>query len=186
MSKTHYDTLGVGKEATQEEIKKVFRKLSMETHPDLNKGNNNVERFKQVSEAYNILGNDKARKCYDFELSSNFFGSIKGDAYSNPVHYNSGGHKTHGRKTENGMHRVMETIIRPRNFFILTFGVCSYMAASTFFTAKPVYSDGTTEKVEAWLNPKTNQWETPAPWDPVYQEMQPTLQFVHRSQVKTR
>lgn len=184
MSKTHYDTLGVGKEATQEEIKKVFRKLSMETHPDLNKGNNNVERFKQVSEAYNILGNDKSRKFYDFEQSSNFFGSIKSDASSSTI-YNSGSHN-HGRKPEHGMHRVMETVLRPRNFFLLTFGVCSYMAVSTFFTAKPVYSDGTNDKVEAWMNPKTKQWETPAPWDPVYQEMQPTLQFVHRSQVKAR
>jgi curved DNA-binding protein CbpA len=182
MAKTHYETLGVGKQATHEEIKKVFRKLSLETHPDLNKGKANIERFKQISEAYNIVGNEKARRRYDFELSSDFFGSLRSDAPGTSAHY-SGRRPTHyGRKPENGMHHVMETIYRPRNFLLFTVGVCAYMAASTFFAKKPDFSDE--GSVEAWKNPRTNQWETPAPWDPVYQKLQPTLQNIPRSQVK--
>lgn len=183
MAKDHYDTLGVSRDATHDEIKRVFRKLSLETHPDLNKGTATVERFKQVSDAYKTLGNHKSRKRYDFEQSSNFFGSLRSDAPSTSAHY-SGGQAHYGRKPENGMHRVMETIYRPRNFFLLTLGVCSYMVASAFLTKQPNYSDGASDKVEAWKNPKTNQWETPAPWDPVYRKLQPALHYVPRTDVK--
>ena len=58
----YYDLLGVGKSATQDEIKKAFRKLAIKLHPD--KGGD-PEKFKEVSVAYEVLGDPEKRKMYD-------------------------------------------------------------------------------------------------------------------------
>ncbi len=63
MSKDYYDILGVDKNATQEEIKKAFRKKAHEYHPDKSTGNE--AKFKEVNEAYQVLGNEQKRKQYD-------------------------------------------------------------------------------------------------------------------------
>jgi DnaJ-class molecular chaperone len=61
-----YEVLGVSRSATQDEIKKAYRKLAKELHPDLNPGNAAVEqRFKEVSQAYGILGDADKRKRFD-------------------------------------------------------------------------------------------------------------------------
>ena len=55
--KDYYKILGVKKDATQDEIKKAFRKLSVKWHPDKNQGNKEAEgKFKEIVEAYEILG----------------------------------------------------------------------------------------------------------------------------------
>ncbi len=61
-----YKTLGVAKNATQDEIKKAYRKLARELHPDVNPGDTKIEeRFKKVSAAYHLLGDAERRKKYD-------------------------------------------------------------------------------------------------------------------------
>ena len=58
----YYKTLGVSKNATADEIKKAFRKLARENHPD---AGGNEEKFKEINEAYEVLSDDKKRKLYD-------------------------------------------------------------------------------------------------------------------------
>ena len=61
----YYKVLGVDKKASQEEIKKAYRKLARQYHPDTNKDAGAEERFKQISEAYDVLGDPEKRKKYD-------------------------------------------------------------------------------------------------------------------------
>ena len=60
-----YATLGVPREASQEEIKRAFRKLAMEYHPDRNKADGAAERFKEISAAYDVLSDQEKRRTYD-------------------------------------------------------------------------------------------------------------------------
>ena len=60
---SHYDTLGVDKTATQDQIKKAYRKLSMQHHPDKNGGDD--AKFKEINEAYETLSDANKRKAYD-------------------------------------------------------------------------------------------------------------------------
>jgi molecular chaperone DnaJ len=65
IDKDFYDILGVPKTATPEEIKKRYRKLAKELHPDTNAGKDAEERFKTVGEAYSVLSNKEKRAEYD-------------------------------------------------------------------------------------------------------------------------
>src|ERR1044072_5163466 len=69
-----YKTLGVDKKASDEEIKKAYRKLARQYHPDTNQGDKGAEeRFKEVQEAYSILSDEEKRKAYD--AGGGFFGA---------------------------------------------------------------------------------------------------------------
>ncbi|MEK9165761.1 MAG: DnaJ C-terminal domain-containing protein, partial [Patescibacteria group bacterium] len=63
MSKDYYQTLGVSKDATQDEIKKAFRKLAHQYHPD--KAGGSEAKFKEINEAYQVLSNPEKRQKYD-------------------------------------------------------------------------------------------------------------------------
>jgi molecular chaperone DnaJ len=66
MKRDYYDVLNVKRSATEKDIKKSYRRLAREFHPDLNPGNKEAERrFKEISEAYHVLSNAELRKKYD-------------------------------------------------------------------------------------------------------------------------
>src|SRR5262252_3181717 len=65
-SKDYYAMLGVKKSASQEEVRKAFRKLARKYHPDVNPGDKKAEeKFKEISEANDVLSDPKKRKIYD-------------------------------------------------------------------------------------------------------------------------
>ncbi|MFA5990903.1 MAG: molecular chaperone DnaJ [Candidatus Doudnabacteria bacterium] len=85
MNKDYYETLGVAKSASPDEIKKAFRKKAHEFHPD--KGNGNAEKFKEVNEAYQVLSDQAKRGRYDqygsnFEQAGGFGGGGQGSPFS--------------------------------------------------------------------------------------------------------
>jgi curved DNA-binding protein len=67
MAKDYYQVLGIPRNATEQQIKKAYRKLAMQYHPDRNPGNEKWanEKFKEVNEAFSVLGDPEKRKQYD-------------------------------------------------------------------------------------------------------------------------
>jgi len=61
----YYEVLGVERNASQEDIKKAFRRLARQYHPDVNKSPEAEPRFKEINEAYEVLGNPEKRTAYD-------------------------------------------------------------------------------------------------------------------------
>ena len=82
MSKDYYQTLGVSKSVSQDEVKAAFRKLAHQHHPDKTGGDD--KKFKELNEAYQILGDPEKRKKYDqfgsaaFENGGNGHGGVCG------------------------------------------------------------------------------------------------------------
>jgi curved DNA-binding protein len=70
--KDYYKTLGISKDASQEDIKKAYRKLAMKHHPDHAKGKTNEDKFKEISEAYAVLSDPEKKKEYDTFGSEGF------------------------------------------------------------------------------------------------------------------
>lgn len=92
----YYEVLGINRNASEDEIKKAFRKLAKKYHPDTNVGNADAEeKFKEVTEAYEILSDAKKRKMYDQFGHAAFDGSAAGsNAYSDA--YSRGGFQNGG------------------------------------------------------------------------------------------
>jgi len=187
-NKCHYETLGVGKDASNKDIKAAFRKLSMETHPDVAGSGANAERFKQISHAASVLTNEKSRRVYDRQL--------RGGAFSPSFHRNAESgfrrspHHRGPRPVAGSFTAILDTMFRPRNLILGPIALFSAVSAIQYAlgiddNSKRIVSDGKNE-VQAWKNPETGRYETPAPWDPVYRKLKPTLESVPRDQVTTR
>ena len=67
----YYDRLGVSRTADEKEIKKAYRNLARKYHPDVNKDPGAEDKFKEINEAYEVLGDPEKRKKYD-ELGANW------------------------------------------------------------------------------------------------------------------
>mmetsp|Transcript_16423 Transcript_16423/g.24217 ORF Transcript_16423/g.24217 Transcript_16423/m.24217 type:complete len:186 (-) Transcript_16423:1641-2198(-) len=184
MFKSHYDTLGISKEADLEEVKKAFRVLSMQTHPDVASDKSQEGRFKQISEAYRVLSNKRERKLYDYEVEqATLFGGLR--RAPKDAGFGPDGRPWAKPPATQGF---WDIFFRPRNLLIgATFGVFGGFLFRSFFRdeRRHINLQGAS-KVEAWKNPKSGQWELPAPWDAEYKRLKPTLHFVPREKVQQR
>ncbi|MFA4873264.1 MAG: molecular chaperone DnaJ [Patescibacteria group bacterium] len=134
MAKDYYSILGVSKNASQEEIKKAFRKLAHQHHPD--KGGGNEEKFKEINEAYQVLSDTQKREQYD-QFGTTFeggtgggaqwqdfaqggpFGGFRtnvdfndiGDLFGDMFGFGSGGRGKRGRKRKEGRDLEIDTTI---------------------------------------------------------------------------
>ncbi len=103
LEKDYYSALGVAKDASQADIKKAYRKLARELHPDKNPGDNKAEaRFKEVSEAYDVLSDDKRRREYDEARSLFGTGGFRPSAGGAGVPFDLGDLFGGGRATASG------------------------------------------------------------------------------------
>jgi len=98
MSEDYYQTLGVSKGASKEEIKNAYRQMAKKYHPDINKDPSATEKFKTISEAYAVLSDESKKTQYDQYGSSGFhqkysqedifrgsdFGDVFGDMFATP------------------------------------------------------------------------------------------------------
>lgn len=80
MAKDYYKILGVGKEASREDVKKAYKKLAKKYHPDVNKSPDASEKFKEINEAAAVLADEKRRQQYDQFGTADFSEFGKGGA----------------------------------------------------------------------------------------------------------
>ena len=71
----YYEVLGVGRHASQDEIKRAYRRLARQYHPDINKSPDAEAKFKEINEAYQVLSDPEKRAMYDR------FGTVKAPAF---------------------------------------------------------------------------------------------------------
>lgn len=109
MKRDYYDVLGIGKQADEKEIKRAYRKLAKKYHPDTNPGDKVAEqKFKEVTEAYNVLSDKEKKKLYDqfgfaafdeagnarADAGSGFYGGAGGQGFGGQGGFRSGSFHT--------------------------------------------------------------------------------------------
>uniref|UniRef100_A0A8C4XIH4 DnaJ homolog subfamily B member 14 n=1 Tax=Erpetoichthys calabaricus TaxID=27687 RepID=A0A8C4XIH4_ERPCA len=122
--KNYYEVLGVGKDASEEDLKKAYRKLALKFHPDKNHAPGATEAFKKIGNAYAVLSNAEKRKQYDLTGSE--------DVANN----------SHGRGGGFDFHRGFEADITPEDLFNMFFGGGFPSSnASTFANGRTRYTN---------------------------------------------
>ncbi len=125
----HYETLGVARDASADEIKKAYRKLVRELHPDVNPDLETQERFKLVTSAYEVLSDDQKRRSYD-QGGVGFGGSGTGFAFNDIMDAFFGGGGSRGPRPRS--RRGQDALIRVEiDLAQACFGVTKQLSVET-------------------------------------------------------
>jgi len=119
MAKEYYELLGVSEDASQDEIKKAYRKKAKKYHPDSNKDTANEEKFKKINKAYDVLSDEDKRKKYDQfgkQGVEGHAGRGQRQAASNfqdlfEEIFGGGGRRRQGRRQQKGQDMKMSTTV---------------------------------------------------------------------------
>ena len=167
-----------------DEIKAAFRKLSLQTHPDIMGSGACPERFKRIAHAASILTNLKQKQVYDQTIHASY--------NSNPMqqfHRSTSSNFRSSAQAPSGITAFLVQLCHPRTLILgplaLLVSVSAIQYCFGIESSKTPFGEEA-PLVQAWRNPTTGQYETPAPWDPIYQKLQPELQYVPRNQVRSR
>lgn len=111
--KDYYKILGVTSKASDDEIKKTFRKLARQYHPDANPGNKTAEaKFKELSEAYETIGDTEKRKQYDAMRANPFAGAAGPGGFGRQAGHGGGFGGAGGAGNFNGFDDILGTLFR--------------------------------------------------------------------------
>ena len=85
MGKNYYDTLGVDRKASEQDIKKAYKRMALKFHPDKNKDPGAEEKFKEIAEAYDVLIDAEKRATFDRFGEDGLKGNVRRHSHSAPV-----------------------------------------------------------------------------------------------------
>lgn len=182
----YHRVLGVSRHAGKDEIRKAYLALVRKWHPDHNKTKGAEEKFKSISEAYEVLRDDAKRLAHTFETgnkSSMEVWNTRQQFYKKNSHKKNGGNaKARQRaRSASAASAWVDIIMHPYSLLLL---IPALFAAQWLISppqSKPVEQDE--QQVSAWFNTKSQRWETPAPWDKNFQLQRPVIQKVARGLV---
>jgi molecular chaperone DnaJ len=109
----HYEVLGVSREASEDEIKKAYRRLARQLHPDVNPSEDAAEKFKEVTHAYDVLSDPESRRRYDMGGDSNGnFGGFGGFGDIFETFFGSGGGGARNGRPRSRRERGQDALVR--------------------------------------------------------------------------
>jgi molecular chaperone DnaJ len=116
MSKDYYKILGVDRNASEDEIKKAYRKLSKQFHPDVNP--EGADKFKEVAEAYDTLGNPDKKSNYDNPANNMFSGGVSMEDFLRNMGFGGGNPFSGRQQRQTAPEKIVTVLVSPEESYL--------------------------------------------------------------------
>lgn len=190
----YFKVLDLDENCRSEDVKKSYFSLAKKWHPDVNKSEEAAARFKLISDAYTELKDDSKRAVHRNRITYNTQvfenGNISVDKSIYTHIYKKNREKAYQDSSKRSFSRI--SFFRPSLLMLFPLvGVVGYLTVESIGNKPKVESSHFSKSakgsntVEAWFNPRSKRWETPAPWDDAYRRATKNLpnQQVDREKV---